>query len=96
MPDRVRVVVATAQTPENIELLRAREPRLDVIYEPSLLGPASDNWMVRHVRTPEEQTRFEALLDTAEVLFGVPDHSGSALARPCAGCTPSRRVADSR
>ncbi|MEO6533716.1 MAG: D-2-hydroxyacid dehydrogenase [Pseudolysinimonas sp.] len=81
MPDRVRVVVATAQTPENIELLRAREPRLDVIYEPSLLGPASDNWMVRHVRTPEEQTRFEALLDTAEVLFGVPDHSGAALAR---------------
>ena len=84
MADRLRVVVATAQTPENVELLRSREPRLDVVYEPSLLGPASDNWMVRHQRTPEEQSRFERLLDTAEVLFGVPDHSGTALARTVA------------
>jgi phosphoglycerate dehydrogenase-like enzyme len=84
MTDRVRVVVATAQTPQNIELLRAREPRLDVVFEPDLLGPASDNWMVRHKRTPEDQARFEALLDTADVLFGVPDHSGKSLARTVA------------
>jgi phosphoglycerate dehydrogenase-like enzyme len=84
MPDRLRVVVATAQTDENIAMLRAREPRLDVIFEPELLGEPSDNWMVRHERTPEEQTRFEALLDTAEALFGVPDHSGKALARTVA------------
>src|SRR3954470_13847721 len=84
MGDRVRVVVATAQTAENIELLRSREPRLDVVFEPSLLGPASDNWMVRHESTPEEQARFDELLDTAEVLFGVPDHSGAALARTVA------------
>ena len=84
MSDRVRVVVATAQTPQNIELLRAREPRLEVVFEPELLGPASDNWMVRHERTPEDQARFEALVDTAEVLFGVPDHSGTALARTVA------------
>src|SRR3954447_20512644 len=84
MADRVRVVVATAQTAENIELLRSREPRLEVALEPSLLGPASDNWMVRHQRTPDEQARFEELLDTAEVLFGVPDHSGAALARTVA------------
>src|SRR4051795_1315180 len=84
MADPLRVVVATAQTAENIELLRAREPRLDVVFEPSLLGPASDNWMVRHQRTPDEQARFDELLDTAEVLFGVPDHSGAALARTVA------------
>jgi len=84
MPDRVRVVVGTAQTAENIELLRAREPRLEVVFDPSLLGPASDNWMVRHQRTPDEQAQFEKLLDTAEVLFGVPDHSGAALARTVA------------
>lgn len=84
MPDRLRVVVATAQTPENIELLRSREPRLEVVFEPALLGPPSDNWMIRHPRTPEEQTRFEQLLDSAEVLFGVPDHSGAALARTVA------------
>ena len=65
MPDPLRVVVATAQTPENIELLRSREPRLEVVYEPSLLGPASDNWMVRHQRTPDEQARFEQTRSTA-------------------------------
>ena len=81
VPGRLRVVVATAQTPENVELLRAREPRLDVVYEPELLGPPSDNWMIRHERTAEEQTRFETVLDSAEALFGVPDHSGKALAR---------------
>jgi phosphoglycerate dehydrogenase-like enzyme len=84
MTDRLRVVVATAQTPENIEILRAREPRLEVVFEPELLGPPSENWMVRHERSPQEQSRFEALLDTAEALFGVPDHSGKALARTVA------------
>ena len=84
MADRVRVVVATAQTPQNIELLRVREPRVDVVFEPELLGPPSDNWMVRHQRTPADQARFEAVVDTAEVLFGVPDHSGKSLARTVA------------
>ena len=84
MTDRLRVVVATAQTPENIEILRAREPRLEVVFEPELLGPPSDNWMIRHERTAQEQARFEALLDTADALFGVPDHSGRSLARTVA------------
>ena len=84
MPDRLRVVVATAQTDANIAMLRQREPRLDVVFEPELLGPPSDNWMVRHERTPEDQARFEAVVDTAEVLFGVPDHSGKSLARTVA------------
>ena len=84
MPDRLRVVVATAQTAENIELLRTREPRLDVVFEPALLGPPSDDWMVRHVRTAEDQAAFEALVDTAEALFGVPDNSGAALGRTVA------------
>ncbi|MDP9026988.1 MAG: D-2-hydroxyacid dehydrogenase [Actinomycetota bacterium] len=84
MLDSLRVVIGTAQTPENIELLRAREPRLEVVFEPELLGPPSENWMIRHERTAEEQARFEAVLDTAEALFGVPDHSGRALARTVA------------
>ncbi len=81
MPDRLRVVIATAQTTENIELLRMREPRLDVVFEPELLGPPSENWMVRHERTPEQQRRFDELLDSADALFGVPDQSSKALAR---------------
>jgi phosphoglycerate dehydrogenase-like enzyme len=81
MTERLRVVIATAQTEENVALLRSREPRLDVIFEPELLGPPSENWMILHPRTPQQQARFEALLDTAEALFGVPDHSGKALAR---------------
>jgi phosphoglycerate dehydrogenase-like enzyme len=84
MPDLLRVVVATAQTAENIELLREREPRLEVVFEPELLGAADIDWMQRAPRTPENQARFEAMVDTAEVLFGVPDHSGRALARTIA------------
>ncbi|MFC5500896.1 D-2-hydroxyacid dehydrogenase [Lysinimonas soli] len=84
MPDRLRVVVATPQTTENVELLRDREPRLDVVYEPGLLGSPSEDWTVRHLRTRNEQARFDAIIDTAEALFGVPDNSGESLARTVA------------
>ncbi len=40
--------------------------------------------MLPHTRDAETQARFEALVDTAEVLYGVPDHSGKALARTVA------------
>jgi phosphoglycerate dehydrogenase-like enzyme len=84
MPDRLRVVIGTAQNPENVELLRRLEPRLDVVFEPSLLGEASVNWMTRHTRSADDESRFQELVDTAEALFGVPDHSGRSLARTVA------------
>jgi phosphoglycerate dehydrogenase-like enzyme len=84
MTGRVRVVVATPMSTENVELLRRREPRLDVIHDPALAGPARDDWMERFERPADLQAAYEEYVDSAEVLFGVPDQSGRALARTVA------------
>jgi len=85
MTDRLRVVVATPLSAGDAAMIREREPRLDLVHEPALLGaPSPLPARARHERTPEEQARFEALLDTAEALYGVPDQSGRALARTVA------------
>lgn len=82
--DRLRVVIASPLTRDLVELI-ARDERLEVVWEPELLTDPDIDWMVGpKQRTPEEQARFEALLDSAEVLFGVPDHSGRALGRTVA------------
>lgn len=81
----IRVVVAAAFHPEMIEHLRELEPRLEVAYEPELLpDPDPSNAgiaVARAPRTGEHQARFDALVDSADVLLGVPDGSGRALAR---------------
>ncbi len=84
MSDRLRVVIATPLTRDLVDLV-ARDERLDVVWEPELLADPEIDWMVGpKQRTPEEQARYEALLDSAEVLFGVPDQSGRALGRTVA------------
>jgi len=81
MSDRLRVVIATPLARDLVELI-ARDERLEVVHEPELLSDADIDWMTGpKQRTPEEQARFEALLDSADALFGVPDHSGRALGR---------------
>jgi phosphoglycerate dehydrogenase-like enzyme len=80
----LRVVIATPLADELVEMIRAREPRLEVVHEPELMAPASADWMVGYTRTEEQQAEYERLIDTAEALFGVPDHSGEALAKTVA------------
>lgn len=79
MTDRLTVVIATAQTPEDVEHLARLEPRLDIRYRPDLLPPVGARR--RPERSPAQQAEFEALLDGADVLLGVPDGSGTALRR---------------
>jgi len=81
---QLRVVVAGPFAPEDVALIAEREPRLELVHETSLLPDPRSDWMARHERSPEEQARFEALVDTAEALLGVPDGSGRALARAVA------------
>lgn len=69
---RLRLVVALPLDPANARRLAELEPRLDVVFEPELLGGDRD---------PEAQAAYEALVDSADVLLGVPDSSGKALAR---------------
>ncbi|MFJ2370550.1 D-2-hydroxyacid dehydrogenase [Microbacterium sp. NPDC087665] len=64
------------------------EPRLEVIRDHSLEHPA--RWPADwpgdpdHVRTPQQQQAFDAMVDSADVLFGIPDVDADALARTVA------------
>lgn len=84
MTDRLRVVVATPLSDENLDVLRRLEPRLEVVHDPELTGPASDNWMAGFARPAALQSAYEAYVDSADALYGVPDQSGRALARTVA------------
>lgn len=86
--DKVRVVVAAPLAPELCDRIAAVDPRVEVVVDQELLPP------MRHPadfagdpsfsRTAEQQARFDALIDTAEVLYGIPDVQPPALTRTVA------------
>jgi phosphoglycerate dehydrogenase-like enzyme len=86
--EKLRVVVAAPISAENCTLIVDLEPRLDLVVEHDLLPP------MRHSadfsgdpgfrRTVEQQHRYESLVDSAEVLYGIPDVDPAALARTVA------------
>ncbi|CAN5124465.1 D-2-hydroxyacid dehydrogenase [soil metagenome] len=80
----LNVVIATPLSDQNAARMRELEPRLDLIHRPELTGPASADWMASFDRPAELQQPYDDMLDEAEVLFGVPDASGRALARTVA------------
>ena len=84
MTERLHVVIATPLSEEHVELLRRLEPRLDIVHDAVLAGPPTADWMERYDRPAELQAEFETYVDSAEVLYGVPDQSGKALARTVA------------
>ncbi|NUU17182.1 D-2-hydroxyacid dehydrogenase [Cellulomonas humilata] len=82
---RLRVVVATPLTDEHCALLSRLEPRIDVVCEQGLLPPM--RWPGDHEgdpafrRSADDQARFDALVDTADALYGLPDTDPESLAR---------------
>jgi phosphoglycerate dehydrogenase-like enzyme len=80
----LRAVVANPLSDGDLDLLRRLEPRLEVVHDATLTGPASDDWMARWQRPAELQSAYEEYIDSADVLYGVPDQSGRALARTVA------------
>ncbi|HEY5788423.1 MAG TPA: D-2-hydroxyacid dehydrogenase [Microlunatus sp.] len=85
---RLRVVASTPISEELIAEIVAAEPRIDFVRDQSLLAPqrfpgdhAGDP---DFTRTLEQQAAFDALVDSAEVLYGVPDELASALTRTVA------------
>ena len=84
MTGTLRVVVANPLSEENLALLRRLEPRLDVVHDAELTGPASDDWMAQFERPAALQPAYEEYVDSADALYGVPDQSGRALARTVA------------
>src|SRR5215203_2104942 len=83
--DRLSVAIAAPVPPDVPELLRQREPRIKLRYDPDVLPP------MRHpadfagdpsfTRTEQEQRRYEELLDGADALYGIPDVDAAALHR---------------
>src|SRR5579875_697906 len=80
----VTVLIATPIEPELAERLRAVDERLDVRFEPDLLPspryPSDHTGDPSFRRTAEQQQRFEALLEEAEVMFGFPGEDPQQLA----------------
>jgi phosphoglycerate dehydrogenase-like enzyme len=85
MSESLRVVVAAPLDPELAELIVRREPRIDLVMDRDLLPP------MRHpadfagdpafVRGAAQQAADEAMIDTADALYGIPDVDPAALAR---------------
>lgn len=85
---KVRAVVAVPLAEELCGLIEELEPRLDVIRDASLVppmrGPADWSGDPSFTRTPAQQRAFDDLVDSADVLFGIPDVDPRALARTVA------------
>lgn len=83
--DQLRVVVAKPLAAEYVERLRSADPRIEVVIEPELLAPM--RWPSDHegdpafTRSAEQQAQFDALVDSADILYGIPDTKPAALAR---------------
>ena len=88
MPEKLRVVVALDLAEELCARIEELEPRCEVVRDHRLYRPQRvvADWSgdPEHRRTPQEQTDFEAMVDSADALFGVPDADAAALARTVA------------
>jgi hypothetical protein len=93
---RTQVLIASPLEAELAATIQAADPRAEVHYEPDVLPPA------RHPgdhqgdpafrRDPGAEARWRALLDRAEVLFGIPGDSADGLAEVVTGLPRLRWV----
>jgi len=83
--DRLRVIVAAPLSQADAKRIVELEPRIDLILDKDLLPP------MRHAadfagdpsfrRSRAQQSMFDTLVDSADVLYGIPDVDSTALAR---------------
>ncbi|MGO4147572.1 D-2-hydroxyacid dehydrogenase [Paenarthrobacter sp. YAF11_1] len=87
--DELTIAIAVPLEAEHVELIRAVDPSVTVLYEPELLPP--ERFPADHAgdpdfkRTPEQEERYWTLLNRAQVLYGFPNESPAGLARIAAG-----------
>jgi phosphoglycerate dehydrogenase-like enzyme len=93
---RTQVLIASPLEAELAARIQAADPRAEVQFEPDLLPPA--RYPADHRGDPgfrrdaEGEARWQALLDRAEVLFGVPGDSVDALAEVVTGAPRLRWI----
>ena len=82
---RLRVVAAAPITEELVELVVSAEPRIEFVRDQSLLRPmrypGDHSGPPGFERSGADQKRYDELVDTAEVLYGLPDESSTQLSR---------------
>lgn len=84
-PARLRAVIATDLSEALCQEIERLEPRLEVVRDHELYRPM--RWPAdwggdpAHERTPDQQRRFDEMVDSADVLFSIPDTDPAALAR---------------
>ena len=82
---RLRVVVSGPLSEDSCRLVEEREPRVELVRDQSLYPPmrhpADFSGDPESTRTAEQQQRYDAMVDSADALFGVPDADSAALAR---------------
>jgi len=86
--NRLRAVVAVPLAEELCRLVEELEPRLELVRDhrlvPPMRGPADWSGDPDHVRNAAEQSAFDRMVDSADVLFGIPDVDAAALRRTVA------------
>jgi phosphoglycerate dehydrogenase-like enzyme len=93
---RTQVLIASPLEAELAARIQAADPRAEVWFQPELLPPA--RYPADHrgdpafARDADGEARWRALLDRAEVLFGVPGDSPDALAEVVNGLPGLRWV----
>jgi phosphoglycerate dehydrogenase-like enzyme len=78
MFDKVRVMITFRLEQKFIEEIKAVDPRVELLYEPSLMGyPRYQSHHVGFNGTPDQEKQWENMLGQAEVIFGYisPSHS---------------------
>lgn len=86
MPEHtLQVAVAVTLDDTSADRIRELEPRVELLRDAALTRPWrwSGDWEgdPEWQRTPAQQAAFEAMLDGADALFGIPDVDPTALAR---------------
>lgn len=84
-PRRPRVVIAVDLPERLCALIEREEPRVDVVRDHSLYrplrGPADWAGDPSHQRTPAQDEAYREMVDSADILFSLPDVDPGALAR---------------
>ncbi|BAS09461.1 D-Isomer specific 2-hydroxyacid dehydrogenase [Arthrobacter sp. Hiyo4] len=79
------VAIAVPLEAELVDRIRAVDPSVTVLYEPDLLPPerfpADHSGDPDFKRTPAQEEQYWAMLNKAQVLYGLPNESPAGLAR---------------
>ena len=93
-PNRLRVAIASVLTPVQVRRLADADARIEPLWQPDLYAPqrfegdfgGDPSWR----RPPAVQTRYDAMCDSADALFGLPDSQPAQLRR-CVEANPKLR-----